>query len=378
MTLDFDTLAKHKRRSDAAARSLADKDTPFIRNAWYVAARSDEVSREPLARTILGSSVMLFRKQDGTAVALQNRCAHRSFPLAKGKVDGDTIVCGYHGLRYNCEGECIEVPRMERDLPAIAVRAYPVIERPPFVWLWTGDPAAIDESALPHPEWLGHPDWDYYIGYLNPNGSYVHMHENLLDLSHLSFLHETTFGTPEYAKAPVDISIEGTDIQVWREVECYLPAIYAKPLGWEGQKAIRRSGSRYVAPGLHVNTGILKNLERPESEQEPPPTVKVAQLLTPETQTSLHYYYTVCRNFLCGDDEVTDFMMKAQMLAFNEDVYALENLTAMHAQEPEAFFYELNIPTDRAGLEMKRHLKALADAERETAARAPGPRAATP
>lgn len=368
MARDFDWLGRQQRRSAAAAASLANRDTPFIRNCWYVAARSDEISRELTARTILGSPVLLFRKTDGTAVALQNRCAHRSFPLDKGKLDGDTVVCGYHGLRYDCQGRCIGIPMLERDLPSIAIRAYPVLERPPFVWLWTGDPALCDEAALPHPDWLGHADWDYYIGYVNPQGSYVHMHENLLDLSHLSFLHETTFGTPEYATAPVEMHIDGTDIQVWREVQCVLPDIYAKPLGWQGQKAVRRSGSQFVSPALHVNTGLLRNLERPEADQQPLPTVKVAQLLTPETADSLHYYYAVCRNFARGNAEVDAFMLRAQGMAFNEDVFALEQLSRMHAEEDPAFFYELNIPTDRPGLEMKRHLKALADAEAQPGA----------
>src|SRR5690606_18523211 len=98
----------------------------------------------------------------------------------------------------------------------------------------------------------GHRDWDIQIGYVNVRGSYVHLHENLLDLSHLSFLHEKTFGTPEYAATPTETKIDGNDIQVWRHVPCVLPALYAKPLGWEGMKAIRHSGSQFVSPALHV------------------------------------------------------------------------------------------------------------------------------
>ena len=95
----------------------ADSRTPFIRNAWYVIAQSGEVSRTPMARTVLGTSVVLFRTQAGEVVALANRCCHRSFPLAHGTVDGDTIVCGYHGLRYDSTGKCIEIP-MQKSVPA--------------------------------------------------------------------------------------------------------------------------------------------------------------------------------------------------------------------------------------------------------------------
>ena len=95
----------------------ADSTTPFIRNAWYVIAETAEVSRTPMARTVLGTSVMLFRTLGGSVVALANRCCHRSFPLVHGTVDGDTVVCGYHGLRYDTTGQCIEIP-MQKSVPA--------------------------------------------------------------------------------------------------------------------------------------------------------------------------------------------------------------------------------------------------------------------
>lgn len=366
MALDFDYLAQQKQNADKACERLANAQTPFVRNCWYVAARADEIGTEPFVRTLLGSSVLLFRKRDGTVVALQNRCCHRSFPLAEGRFDRDrdTITCGYHGLTFDCTGRCIGVPMQEQPPRGIGVRSYAVVEKAPLVWIWGGDPASADPAALPHPEWLGSAEWDYYIGYLNPRGSYVHLHENLLDLSHLSFLHATTFGTPEYAVAPCETRVEGMDIEVWRHVECRLPAIYARPLGWEGMRAMRHSGSRFVTPGLHVNTGMLENLELPPDRQTPQPMIKVAQLLTPEAPLSTHYYYCVCRNFAVGDRAVTEFMFNAQMAAFGEDAYALERLSQMQAQEDPEFFYEISIPTDRAGLAMRQHLKRLADAER--------------
>ena len=175
----------------------ADSTTPFIRNAWYVIAQSAEVGRTPMARTALGTSVMLFRTVGGAVVALANRCCHRSFPLVHGTLDGDTIVCGYHGLRYDTTGKCIEIP-MQKSVPAsLRVRAYQTAERGPFVWIWMGEKPGQDPP--PHQEWLDHPDWAVRVGYLHVKGSYVHLHENLLDLSHLSFLHAKTFGTPEYA-----------------------------------------------------------------------------------------------------------------------------------------------------------------------------------
>lgn len=356
-------FASQKRRADAVARRLADRHTPLIRNAWYVAARGDEITRRLTARTLLGVSVLLYRTEAGEPVALHNRCCHRSFPLSEGKLEGDTVVCRYHGLRYDAMGSCIAIPSQTQSPGKIGVRRYITMERGPLVWIWMGDPALSASTPLPHPEWLGHPDWDIEIGYVNVKGSYVHLHENLLDLSHLSFLHETTFGTPEYAAAPIETKIEGDDIQVWRHVPCVLPPLYAKPLGWEGMRAIRHSGSQFVSPGLHVNSGVFENLELPKEKQTPPPMVKVAQIITPESQDRVHYYYAFCRNFVRGNPEVGAFMIKGFTAAFNEDVYALEKISDMHAQEDASRFYEIDIAADRAGLQMRRHLKVLADRE---------------
>ena len=344
---------------------MADGSTPFIRNAWYVVAPSSEITRVPLGRTLLGTSIVVFRKQDGSVAALQNRCCHRSFPLSHGRLDGDTIVCGYHGLRYDATGKCIEIP-MQKSVPAaMRVRAYTAVERPPFVWLWMGSQPPPAGEAPPHPDWLGDPAWGMRWGYLHVKGSYVQMHENLLDLSHLSFLHANTFGTPEYARAPVEMNCEGDNIEVWRHVECELPPIYSKPLGWTGQRAMRSSGSKYVAPGLHVNTGNFRNLDRPEVPENERPKIRVAQILTPETAQTTHYWTAQARSFAIGDEAMGEFMINAQLKAFAEDVFALEQITLMQQLASDEGYEEFSIPTDRAGVLMRRRLKRLADLERQ-------------
>lgn len=352
-----------EQQRDRNGGAMANADTPFVHNAWYVVARGADVGRELMAVTVLDKGVVLFRTLNGKVVALRNRCCHRSFPLAHGKLDGDTIVCRYHGLRYDTEGRCIEIP-MQKSVPkAVRVCSFPTVERGPFVWIWLGEAAKAESTAVPHQEWMDHDDWEAFLAYLHINGSYVHLHENLLDLSHLSFLHAQTFGTPEYARAPIHTQINGTDIQVWRNVECQLPPIYAKPLGWIGKRAMRSSGSQFIAPGLHVNTGIFQNLEREAAPGEVVPTVKVAQLLTPETHHSTHYWYMVTRNFARGSSKVTEFMKEQQAAAFGEDVFAIERISEVTLSEASLPFQEISLPTDKAGVSMRRHLKRLAELE---------------
>lgn len=356
-------LELRKKRAKVAGDRRANQNTPLIKNCWYVAARADEVSRTPIAQQLLGSSVVLFRKEDGHPVALQNRCAHRSFPLVNGKLEGDVLTCGYHGLQYDCTGNCIAIPMQQREPSGISVKAYAVKEYGGFVWFWGGSLDSADETTFPNMPWLDDKQWQVEVGFLEIASNYVHLHENLLDLSHLSFLHETSFGTPEYAKAPVETEISDQDIQVWRQVECVLPDIYAKPLGWQNQKAIRRSGSQFISPGLHLNTGILRNLEIPEQDQQPQPTVKVLQLITPASQHTTHYWYAQCRNFEIDNDEMGKFMIKANGAAFAEDQFALEEIASIQQTDEDADYFESDIATDKAGITMRCLLKDLADKE---------------
>ena len=359
--------ALHATAARSAQRHLADQHTPLVRNAWYAVALSAEVSRTPAEREVMGTSVVMFRDQAGQPRVLQNRCCHRSYPLVHGTLEGDCIRCGYHGLLYAADGRCVEIPMQERIPPKLRLRAYPAIERPPFVWAWFGAPEAADAAQLPHPPWLGAADWDVYIGYLSIGANYVHLHENLLDLSHLSFLHATTFGTPEYARAPVELAIAGADIQVWRRVECRLPDIYAVPLAWQGMRVLRSSGSQFVSPGLHVNTGILRNLELAVEAQDPVPTIKVAQVITPAAQDRTHYWFAGCRNFARGRPDIDEFMKQAQIAAFSEDQFAIEQIARLQRIDTAGDYVEQHIPTDGAGLAMRRHLITLADAEQSAA-----------
>src|SRR5688572_23945612 len=92
---------------------MADRDTPLLRDQWYIAAHADEVGRTMLARDILGDSVLRARREDGTAVALQNRCPHRGFPRAQGRLEGNAVVCGYHGFTCGTDGTCLRVPSQD-------------------------------------------------------------------------------------------------------------------------------------------------------------------------------------------------------------------------------------------------------------------------
>src|SRR5579859_7388912 len=120
----------------------------FLRNQWYVAAEADEVTRTPLGRLLLGEPVVMFRREDGKAVALEDRCCHRRAPLSKGKVIGDLIECGYHGFTFDASGACVRIPGQDRVPPSIGVKAYPLVEQHGYLWIWMGARAKADPALI--------------------------------------------------------------------------------------------------------------------------------------------------------------------------------------------------------------------------------------
>lgn len=345
-------------------QSLADERTPFVRNAWYVAALASEIGRTPLARRLLDVPVVLYRQLDGTPVALEDRCAHRSFPLSRGTLEGDRIVCGYHGAQYDGQGVCRLVPSQSQVPPGALVRSFPLHETGQWVWIWMGDPARADASLVPQQPWMTDPGWISSTDRLHLNASYMRLHENLLDLTHLSFLHAKTFGTPDYATAPFETRLDedaGVFTLLRSVVPTRLPPLWARPTGLDGVDAARIAESTFHTPGLHVVAVRFHACALPE-EQQPSRAIRTAHIVTPETARSTHYFIQHGRNFGIEDAGITGFMHEQLLKAFHEDVDGLsaleERLAGYDEQQPEISFH-----ADRASLAMRRWLKRRALAE---------------
>src|SRR5438034_694944 len=160
---------------------------PF--NCWYVAATTDEVGRDLLARRLLGIPVVLYRRSSGDVVAMEDRCVHRAYPLSEGRLDGDRLVCGYHGFVYDPDGRCVDVPSQERVPQGACVRTYAVHEQPPFVWIWLGEPGAAALRQPPRTPWFDDPQWASTGETLNVGANYLLLHEHYLDLTNVFVMH---------------------------------------------------------------------------------------------------------------------------------------------------------------------------------------------
>ncbi|HEV7715870.1 MAG TPA: aromatic ring-hydroxylating dioxygenase subunit alpha [Steroidobacteraceae bacterium] len=354
------------RAARVAMNQMADRNTPFVENEWYVVAFAAELQRSLLKRTVLGRHIVMFRTEAGMPVALDDRCPHRSYPLSAGILDGDTVICGYHGLRYDAAGDCIEVPSQKTCPKGIGVRSYPLVESGPFVWGWLGD-APADPARIPATPWLTSNDWVSSQGYFHLAGNYVSLHENLLDLTHLSYVHANSFGTPEYASSPFELSLEEGHYRITRRViPTRLPPVWSKPTQLEHDHAARIATSEFRSPGLHVVTVNFYDCELPEGNR-PEFLIRTSHVPTPETHGSTHYFIVHSRDFAQTDTGVTDFMHEQLFLAFREDVEALTRLEAT-LEAPGEPFYEISIASDAPAVAMRRYLKRRALAERPEAA----------
>lgn len=166
---------------------------PFLRNAWYMAAWSQEVGDTLLRRRLLGDPLLLFRKSDGTVAAMVDRCPHRFAPLSMGTRSGDTVTCAYHGLQFDAGGVCVGNPFSDK-VPKAGVRTFPAIDRDGIVWFWPGDADNADDALIPDfSALLVEGEGDPLTGLLPMNAPYEFGTDNLMDLSHIEFVHKGSF-----------------------------------------------------------------------------------------------------------------------------------------------------------------------------------------
>ena len=167
----------------------------YLRNCWYVAARSEDIGRDLRPMTIMEDQIVFFRGERGEPIALEDACPHRKLPLSRGSIEGSHVVCGYHGLTFDCTGECVIAPTQLDNPPRrAAVHSYPVEDRWGFLWIWMGDPAQANRDDIIHIPNFDNDDWGK-----TPKGAmqmachYLYIIDNLLDPSHVAWVHLTSF-----------------------------------------------------------------------------------------------------------------------------------------------------------------------------------------
>jgi phenylpropionate dioxygenase-like ring-hydroxylating dioxygenase large terminal subunit len=340
----------------------------YIRNAWYVAAWHHEVpggaDRRPLARTLLGEPVVIYRQADGTPAALEDRCPHRRLPLSMGTIVGDLVQCGYHGFTLDAGGRCVRIPGQDSIPESARIRAYPVAEKWRWIWIWMGDPALADESLIPDVSFNEHPDWAVSEGDPLPiDGHYQLVVDNLMDGSHVSFVHKSTLGTDDVADIPVSTERDGDQVRMTRWILDRPPApLYAALRGFTGN-VDRWQIITFTPPSMVVVDmgSAATGTGAPEGNRAHGVELRSFNMITPETDRTCFYFYTHVRNFALADDRAAKRVKDLFREAFLEDKVVIE--AVQRANDRFAGSPRVDAAFDKAPMLARRVVDRIAGSE---------------
>tara|TARA_B110001454_G_scaffold209723_1_gene223497 strand:+ start:9777 stop:10802 length:1026 start_codon:yes stop_codon:yes gene_type:complete len=332
----------------------------FLKNAWYCAAWTREVGREPLSRTLLNQKVVLYRKEDGGIVALSDICPHRFALMHKGRVHGDAIACPYHGLQFGTDGQCVHNPHGEVIPPALKLSSFPIVERHAVAWIWMGDPELADPETIPDFSMHDDPDYALVGGRIPIRGAYQLVADNLLDLSHTQYLHPVLT-----AEEDPDTVYEYDIVQDGDMVTTIFNTRNLKPFGfvnfiWPDAPARidSFSGIRWEAPG-----NMLLKIHFVSLDPVTPKELRIwgAELVTPETETTCHYFWGTARNFRQDDEEFGKQLGEITETVFtNEDGGVIADIQENMGDETDLIALRpVVLPTDQAAIRTRNIVKKL-------------------
>jgi phenylpropionate dioxygenase-like ring-hydroxylating dioxygenase large terminal subunit len=335
-------------------------------NRWYAAAWDSEVGRTPLARTLCGLPIVLYRRLDGRVVAMRDACPHRLSPLSMGRVEGDNLRCRYHGMMFDPEGRCVEMPAQDGVAANFQVAdVYPVIERYRFVWVWIGEAPADDGASLPDLWPCEAQGWTFDGGVYHLKADYRLMIDNLMDLSHETYVHAGSIGQPEICESPIAVETDGDEVRVSR----WMLGIDAPPF-W--RNALKRPGlvdrwqvCRFLPPSaVMIDVGVaLAGTGAPEGDRSKGVNGYVINVMSPETPRTSWYFWGMARNFDIADRGFTDRFKAQQAEVFREDLEILEAQQRSIDANPDLKMRTFNIDAGgaRSRMVLDRLLQAQTD-----------------
>ncbi|MES2264871.1 MAG: aromatic ring-hydroxylating dioxygenase subunit alpha [Pseudomonadota bacterium] len=339
----------------------------FLKNVWYPAAWDSEVKGDELfQRTLLNESILFLRDDDGVAQAMSNRCPHRFAPLHMGKRVAGGVQCPYHGLQFNGQGQCMHNPHGNGTIPRSAVlRSYPLVERYSMLWIWMGDADGADAALIPDFSCMDLEHFHVGKRYLHAKANYVLESDNILDLSHIEFLHPGTLGSSAVKEAATSVEQRGNTIVSRRQTTAErMPDYLYQAMGFpHGELVDRWIDVRWDAPAsMLLDAGaVATGGTREQGKSFPLP-----HLFAPETDKTTHYWFAVCFPKAMGDFGAQLAQEQVDGLAVpftNEDLPMLE---AQQSMMGDADFWSLKpvlLAGDAGAVRARRVLDQLIDAE---------------
>ncbi|MGB6536998.1 MAG: aromatic ring-hydroxylating dioxygenase subunit alpha [Xanthobacteraceae bacterium] len=336
----------------------------FLRNGWYPALWSHELDDKPVAKTFLDEKVVLFRNAGGAVGALEDCCCHRAAPLSLGEVSADHLVCGYHGLKFDVDGQCVAVPGQTLVPAGAKVRSYPVAQKWNVVWIWMGDRAKADPAKIPDMPWLSEPKWTATPGRLHVKSNYQFIVDNLLDFTHVAHVHKRTIaGDPREATEPLKTERlnDGIGVSRWL-LDVQPPPLFAKAGNFSGKVDRWQLGRWHPPSVVYIDVGCAKAATgASQGDRSAGISIWSTHLVTPETELSSHYMFCFSRDFDLEDEGVSKLLYEGSRATFLEDVDFLE---AVQSNRTDGSLDGLiHIAADAAQLQARRMIGSMIAAE---------------
>jgi phenylpropionate dioxygenase-like ring-hydroxylating dioxygenase large terminal subunit len=340
----------------------------FSHEHWYIAAFRRDVTDKPTRAIVLGEPVVLYRTPEGEAVALEDRCVHREVPLSMGSCQPDgSLQCAYHGMRFDRRGRCTHIPEQTR-IPAEArVRCYPIAEAGEWVWVWMGDPARAVEALIPDYSWFKKPGWRTRVGHIHVKCGYKLLVDNLLNMSHLPFVHPRTIGGEGVIKdAKISVDRKPNGVRLSRRMyDIDPPPTYQTAAGFEG-KVNRWQTIDFLAPCyFEFDTGVIDAGHAIPDPNAPTDTTNGVKMLSrhsmhavvPEAEQTANYFVGFAYDPQGMTEDMADFVFDSVYKTFLEDVDILEAQQANMRLAPGRA--RVDMASDAAGLHALRIIDAL-------------------
>jgi len=324
------------------APDRAQHPSPFLRNAWYMAGWVSELPKEGLIPvSLLGEPIVLYRQETGAWAALEDMCCHRLVPLSLGRREKNDLRCMYHGLKFAPDGRCVEIPGQRRISPAIRVRSYPVAERHGGIWVWMGNPDRADVSEIPPIVGSDDPDFAVANASVDIEGEASLIWDNLLDLTHIPFLHENSFGGGDAAtiatmlageteKLTMQVTSRGIHTERW----------HLNKLSRQGSE--RRDefvSSDFVAPGVLIirtesyKPGVGTRRATAISDEELLSVRVACQVVTPLSDTRSKIFFNI--GISAGEAAAVPALLQLARTALGEDKLFIDAQQTMMRRMPD-------------------------------------------
>lgn len=302
----------------------------FVYNAWYMGAWADEVKPQGLlGRVLLKLPVVFYRTEDGTALALEDRCCHRALPLSHGCVVGDQLQCGYHGLIYDRNGLCVKVPGQERVPAQARVRSYPVVEQDQMLWIWMGEPALANPALIVRHPWHDDPAWVWIKDRYSIKANYQLVTDNLMDLTHVGYVHQRTIGgTPQaHSDADTQTTRSETGVKVTRwMMDSVPPPSYVAAHKFNTPTVDRWMEIDFFAPAaVRIHTGATDaGAGAREGRRDGGLAFMGLNLQTPETEKTTHYFWSGAHTHEANQSDTRAKLLTSLPITFAEDKVVVE------------------------------------------------------